>query len=134
MVEDLGPEVERCGDDESRDNKRQQRRQPQERQAEQAGQCDLVQDAEEDEAVRRGKPCGGRYRERRPGDHGETFPEAVPADLFAVSEEQADADQEQEGRGDAARVEFPPAEGGQARVGVAEEFEIPGEVVARHGN
>ena len=51
-----------------------------------------------------------------------------------MREEEAYPDQEEECRGDAARVEFPPAEGGEAWIGVAEEFEIPGEVVARHGN
>ena len=86
------------------------------------------------------KPSGvgdagdGRYGERRDGDHGEALPETVPADLPAMGEKQADADQEQEGRGDAARVDLPPAEGGQAGIGIAEEFEIPGEVVARHGD
>ena len=37
-----------------------------------------------------------------------------------MGEKQADADQEQEGRGDAARIDLPPAEGGQAGIDIAE--------------
>ena len=71
--------------------------------------------------------------ERCAGHHGERFQKPFQRMLLAMGQEQADADQEQEGRGDAAGVDLPAAEGGQARIGVAEEFEIPGEMVARHG-
>ena len=49
-----------------------------------------------------------------------------------MGEIEADANQEQEGRCNAAGVELPPAEGGEAGIGVTEEFQVPGEVVARH--
>lgn len=134
MIEGFGSEIDRPGDHHRRHDKRQQGRQPQEQKAEQAGQRDLMQDAEEDEAVRRDEVRDRRYSGGRDGDHGKTFPEAGPADLPAMREKQADADQEQEGRGDAARIDLPPADGGEAGIGVVEIFEIPGEVVARHGD
>jgi hypothetical protein len=44
----------------------------------------------------------------------------------------ADADEEQEAGGDGAREQLPAALGGHARRRVAEEFEVPGEVIDRH--
>ena len=68
-----------------------------------------------------------------PATMAKRSPEAGPADAVAMRQKQADAGQEQEARGDAAGVELPAADGRQARVDIAEEFEVPGEVIARHG-
>ncbi len=92
-----------------------------------------MQDAEEDEAVRRGEPGDGRNGEGGHGNNRQALPEAVPTDFFAVGQEQADANEKEEGRSDATRIDLPPAEGCQTGIGVPEEFEIPGEMVARHG-
>ena len=117
-----------------RNDQRDQCRQPQERQAEQARQRDLVQDAEEDEGAGHREIGDERDRQRCAGDHGEADEEAAPAYAAAMREEQADADQEQEARRDAARKELPAAMRGHAGVEIAEEFEVPGEVVDRHGD
>ena len=53
---------------------------------------------------------------------------------LAMREEQADADQEQEARRDAARKQLPAAMRRHAGLEIAEEFEIPGEMIDRHGD
>lgn len=53
MVESLEAHIDGRRDDQRGNDKRQQGRQPQEGEAEHAGERDLVQDAEEDEPVRR---------------------------------------------------------------------------------
>ena len=51
-----------------------------------------------------------------------------------MREEQADADQEQEARRDAAGKQLPAAMRRHAGFDIAEEFEIPGEMIDRHGD
>ena len=119
--------------DEAGRKQRHDGRQPEEGKAEQAGDSDVVKYAEEDEALGRRDAGGHGDGKRGAGDHRETPPIAPPPDAVGMGEKETDAGEEQEARSDRPGKELPAADRRQAGMGIAEEFEIPGKVVDRHG-
>ena len=92
-----------------RRHRRHEEGQPQEHKAEKARHHDLVQNAEEDEAVRRGEEGDDRDGQRARRDLREADEERSPADPAAMGEDEAEADEEEEARGDVrAKIRQPP--------------------------
>ncbi|MNS88464.1 hypothetical protein D3C72_1224410 [compost metagenome] len=122
--------------DESDHRKKQRHdcRGSQEQQPHEACGGDIVQYAEEDETVRKGKIGRDGNEQRRTGHHRKTFAERRPVHALAMGEKQAETGQEQERAGDAARIEFPQACRRRAGFEIAEIFQVPCEVIGCHGD
>ena len=98
-------------DDRGGDCQREQCWQAQEGETQQACQRDLMQDAEEDESAGNGEIGRDGNRGRRAGHHRQPAQEAWPAYPLRMRQEEADADQKQEARSDAAGKQLPAARG-----------------------
>src|SRR4029079_15314343 len=105
---------------------------PEERQPEQAGECDLMENAEKDETAGHGKVGDQADQQRGARHYGEADGEGSPADRLAVGKIEADADQDEEAAGEGAGKQPPAAHAGRALVEIAEEFEVPGKMVDSH--
>ena len=109
-----------------------ERRQAQEGQGEHAGERDVMQDAEEDEVRPNRQEGAERHQRRRARDHGEALQIGRPVQSVARRENEADADEREEGAGDQPCEDAPARLGRHIHVDQAEIGEVEGEMEDEH--
>src|SRR5690606_28178126 len=99
-----------------------------------ASKCDVMENAEIDELIRRHQQGGHGDGNGRSKDKCEPADIGLGAEVVAIGKVQAEADDEEERYGDATGKGAPSAGDGGSWVDIAEKVQVPHEVVDRHGD